>query len=196
MSDTEAACPSCRTPLLRAKAPNGLRFQCATCHGVIMALAVFRRVLTEGVGSHVWVASASQATNGHPCGFCTRGMRPTGVPVDGTPAGIGAKVEVCRPCEAVWVPGDQSALLPTLPAAAGAPLEQPTPPTRCPECGAPFETAADGCCPYCHRRVEQEPQVIFVHDSPNAAGASWHGGGRRNVMSAAAGMAIDFLLGG
>jgi hypothetical protein len=168
---TEPNCPSCGTPLERANSGTGTRFQCRTCQGVIIALAVLRHVLTEGVGSQVWVASATRPTDGRPCGFCARSMRPTSVPQCGDHP---AKVEVCRVCDTIWVPADQAALLPMLAGSAGAPLAPPLPtppPTRCPECGAPFAMAADGCCPYCHRRIEvplaPEVLVFFSHTDPH-----------------------------
>jgi hypothetical protein len=171
-----------------------MRFQCSACHGVVIALAVFRRVLIEGVGSQVWMKSANQPANGQPCGFCTRIMRPTGVPGEGDQS---AMVEVCRVCETVWVPGDQAALLPMLATASGASLTQPAPPTRCPECGAPFEVSADGCCPYCHRLVEHQPEVVIMHDGSGPGGATWpNGSAKQTVLGAAAGIALGFLLGG
>jgi hypothetical protein len=105
MSDTETACPSCGTPLQRATAATGLRYQCSACQGVIITLAVFRRVVVEGAGSQLWVRSANELANGHPCGFCTRAMRPTPMPGD---TGKVATVEVCRGCESVWVPAIRS----------------------------------------------------------------------------------------
>lgn len=198
MSETESLCPACRTPLQRVKAAIGIRFQCPTCQGVIITLAIFRRLLIEGVGSQVWVASGGQPADGHPCGFCTRSMRPTAVPgVPGEPADGAhvSRVEVCRVCEAVWVPSDQAALLPMLPTTARAPLSQPTPPTRCPECGAPFEVGADGCCPYCHRVVEHQPEVIMVHDG-SGPGTAWPGGGvERTAVGVAASIALGVLFG-
>jgi hypothetical protein len=189
MTETESVCPACGNPLQRANAANGLRYQCAACQGVIITLAVFRRVLIEGVGSQLWVRSASQPANGHPCGFCTRAMRPTPMPGD---TDHGATVEVCRVCESVWVPGDQVALLPTLGSAAGAPPAELRA-DRCPECGAPFKVAADGCCRYCHRQVEREPDVVFVNDGPGTSGPGHESG---NLIGTAVGIALGFLFSG
>jgi hypothetical protein len=193
MSETESVCPSCHTPLQRVASKAGMRFQCPACTGVAIALAVFRHVLVAGIGSQVWMASASQPANGAPCGFCTRAMRPTAVPGEGDHS---ATVEVCRVCETIWVPGDQAALLPMVATASGGALTVPAPPTRCPECGAPFKVAADGCCPYCHRVVEQQPEVIIVHDDFGPRGPGHGGGATQTIVGAAAGIALSILLGG
>jgi hypothetical protein len=188
---TEPNCPSCGTPLQRANGATGMRFQCRSCQGVAIALAVFRHVLAEGVGSHVWVASAAQPADGRPCGFCARNMRPTDVPGTGDHP---AKVEVCRVCDIIWVPADQAALLPMQPAVRGPGLAVPlaaAPPTRCPDCGAPYQVAADGCCPYCHRRVEVVPPVVLILSD----GAGSRPGADVHSLGGAALFALGALLG-
>jgi hypothetical protein len=81
-------------------------------------------------------------------------------------------------------------------AAAGATLAQPTPPTRCPECGAPFKMGPDGCCPYCHRLVESQPEVIIIREGSDSS-AAWSGhNAAGTVIGAAASIALGFLSGG
>lgn len=192
---TEPECPSCHTALQRATGASGLRFQCPTCNGVIIGLAVFRHLLPADVGSQVWVASAAVAPESAPCGFCARPMRSTAVASDGGPQAL---VGVCRACEAIWIPSDQATLLPIQRGATGGSLAEPLPappPTRCPECGAPFAVAADGCCPFCHRRVEVPQTVVVLHDgdgnSPGDAGTMV-----MRALGGAAGYALRGLLGG
>ena len=194
----EPDCPSCHTPLQRVSAASGLRFQCPACQGVAVGVVVFRRVLPAGVGSQVWVASAGQAATGRPCGFCGQSMRPIAVPADPGPS---ATVEICRICEVVWVPADQAARLPVPPVSDGGPLAEPLPPaaapppTRCPECGAPFEVAADGCCPYCRRQVTA-PQVLVMHDvTAEGPGVGTGINLERGVLAGAALFALGALLG-
>src|SRR5579859_3155930 len=183
MSDADPQCPSCRTPLVRSAGASGLRFQCPSCHGAVVAIAVFRRVLSDGVGTRVWVGSADQPQIGLPCGFCSRVMRPTPVAESGS---VLATVEICRVCEVVWVPADQASLLPV---PTPTSLAASAPPDRCPYCGAPFEATADGSCPYCHRSVVPAQIVVLGDLGATGAGASrpqvsWEAG----AVGAAAGV--------
>jgi len=189
MSDADPQCPSCRTPLVRSAGASGLRFQCPSCHGVVIAIAVFRRVLSDGIGVRVWVASAGEPQSGLLCGFCGRVMRPTPVPDAESRL---ATVEVCRVCEAVWVPADQAALLPV---PTSTSLATSAVPDRCPYCGAPYEATPDGSCPYCHRSVVPSQVVIVAGpgDSTDwgAQDVNWGAG----AVGAAAGVVLSILLG-
>jgi hypothetical protein len=192
MSESESVCPADGTPLKRANSGGGLRFQCSACRGIVITLAVFRHVLMEGVGSKIWVKSATEPASGHPCGFCTRPMRPTPLPAETDTA---ATVEVCRVCDAVWVPGDQVDLLPMAGSTAGTPAAELRA-SRCPECGAPFEVSADGRCPYCRRQVDQQPEVVFFHDGAGMSGTGHDSRAKGHLLGAAAGIAVGVLFGG
>ena len=92
------------------------------------------------------------------------------------PAGVGSQV---------WVAAEQ----------VTSPAELPTaPPARCPECGAPFEVGADGCCPFCHREVEVPAPVLVSGGGRSTDVGGESSPGVRAVEQAAKG-ALRLLFG-
>jgi hypothetical protein len=139
-------------------ADHGVRFQCP-CGGRMLGVAPFERLLDDGVGARLYVASADGDQAG-PCPFCSRPMRSVPETADGPPG-----VAVCRLCEQVWLPADVESWM-AAHAAHAAASTTPTlmaEPTRCEGCGAPWAPDTDGRCRYCRAQLTApEPVVVTM----------------------------------
>jgi len=186
VSDPDGICPACGADLERVSTAGALRFQCGSCRGAAFGLPVMRRLLADGAAIQAWMVSKSVEPTGQPCGFCRQPQRPVSLS-SGTPPT--ASVEVCRPCEMIWVPADQLAALPAREAAAaGRATAAAVAPACCPSCGAPLQTDADGTCRYCHRQAVA-PQLVVIAGAPAPDAPS----GSQGILGAAVSL-LDQLL--
>ncbi len=143
---------------MRRVTDHGLRFECS-CGARMLGVAPFERLLADGVGRRVWVASEEGAPV-RPCPFCHHAMR------DAVAGGIA----VCRPCQQVFVPDTASGWMAASASAvaAGAAATAPTRPASCSGCGAPWQPDEGGKCRYCRAQLET-PVVTVVMSAPGPA---------------------------
>lgn len=158
-------CPQCSGPL-RPDPADPHRLECRPCGGVLVGLSPFERMLTDGVGTRMWVASHDGSPAG-PCPWCGRPMA-SPAPGAGGPAGLA----VCHLCQQVWIPAAAGPWM-TAHAAPGpvpAPGAPAAPPgavaAECSNCGAPAEPDQLGRCRYCHAQIAA-PQPVTVELVPD-----------------------------
>ncbi|HWE53925.1 MAG TPA: hypothetical protein VG435_00340 [Acidimicrobiales bacterium] len=154
----EHNCPDCGAPLASVPSASHI-LACPSCDGRVYGLAPFERMLNDGVGARIWMASAS-GPPGSACPYCSKPMhRPEAAP--GAPEGLA----VCRLCQEVWVPGPATAWMVANGATAPEPMA-PALPATCANCGAPYEPDESGHCKYCQAQIgAPAPVVVFVPDT-------------------------------
>jgi hypothetical protein len=146
-----------------------VRSECGRCRGRMVGLSPFERLLQDGVGAAVWVASAS-GEPGPPCPFCSRPMRR--VPAEAGPDGLATYSErgadglaVCRTCQEVWVPASAAGWMHEHAAPhgeeAGCRWSESVLPCECPNCGAPLQPDPLGRCRYCHAQVSAPAPIVI-----------------------------------
>jgi hypothetical protein len=142
-------------------ADHGVRYGCAGCGGRLLGLRPFEQLLTDGVGARLWMASEAGDPAGA-CPFCSQALHT--VPASaGGPGGLA----MCRVDQQVWIPADAQSWLA---AHAAAPDSTGVPPlaampTRCDECGAPWQPDDMGRCRFCHVQLTA-PAPVVVFESP------------------------------
>ncbi|MHB9026466.1 MAG: TFIIB-type zinc ribbon-containing protein [Armatimonadota bacterium] len=118
-------CPSCRGLLSEGRDHYGMLWQCPTCGGLALAMAVLRKKLTSPTLTTVWrAAQEGQGTPGRPCPLCDRRM----IEVS---SGIGEPpvlVDVCSLCSYLWFDPAEFEKLPALPEDPA--IEKLPPPVR------------------------------------------------------------------
>ena len=127
-------------------------------------LSPFEHMLDEGLGAHLWVASAGGSTAG-PCPYCSAPMHRPDAPVtDAAAAGLA----FCRICQEAWVPGASSGWMEEHRSGgpAGESAVRPAPPAECANCGAPYAPDDAGRCRYCHAQIGAPQPIVVVLDTP------------------------------
>ena len=114
-------CPECQTTLTQVRHKIGLAWKCDAGHGLVMAFAPLRRVVTHEFISGLWRQTfESRPTGSRPCPACQKPMRL----VAGTgpnPAGSGGQpvpdlnLDVCPACSMVWFDADEFSHVPKRP---------------------------------------------------------------------------------
>lgn len=153
----DRVCPDCGAPLEVAQAAGARTLVCRSCGGRLFGLSPFEKMLTDGAGSRVWVASAT-GEQGGACPYCSAPMhRPAGGEV---PAGLA----VCRTCQEVWVPAGGADWLTAHAGTGGGPDPlSPLLPAECTNCGAPYQPDEEGRCHWCHAQIAApQPVVVFM----------------------------------
>jgi hypothetical protein len=174
-----AWCPLGDGRLVRSMT-NGRHETCPGCRGFAVTIWLLEELLVEGVGGCIWRASEGATTDGHPCPDCRTAMRRVNGPK-------GARVEICRACELVWIDAEVQALLPARPElAALAALASSSglgssDPVVCPSCGAPYTWTEDGACRFCRAAVARPvlgtsgPELATDESAGHLEGRAWKG---------------------
>jgi hypothetical protein len=139
----------------------------------LIGLSPFEKLLQDGVGARVWVAS-SDGEPGARCPFCSQAMRQPEADAGG-PAGLA----VCHTCQQVWIPSSAADWINANAAhVEGAPAfaAEAMAPTECGNCGAPFQPDDLGRCRYCHAQIAAPTPIVFEVDQPAAPTAAHTGG--------------------
>src|ERR1700722_516893 len=162
MPSEELRCPGCGHPLTRV-VDHGVRYRCGGCDGQLLGLRPFEKLLAEGEGARVWVAS-KEGQPADVCPFCQQTMRV--LPGSTGPEGLA----VCRTCEQGWLPTSTQPWTRGRAAdrVAGGPAPIAELPSQCGECGAPWQPDNMGRCPYCRAQLTDSAAAVLI---PDVAGA-------------------------
>jgi hypothetical protein len=161
MPSEKSCCPGCGQALTRI-VDHGVHCRCAGCGGQLLGLRPFEKLLAEGEGARIWVASEDGQAAGN-CPFCEQSMR--ALPASAGPEGLA----VCRICEQVWIPASAEPWIREHAAggAAAGPTPAPELPSQCGECGAPWQPDDMGRCPYCRAQLTESAVAVVI---PGVAG--------------------------
>ncbi|MFM7180561.1 MAG: rhomboid family intramembrane serine protease [Verrucomicrobiales bacterium] len=90
----------------------GIHYECPTCGGRSVALAMARRQFDADVMKNLWLAVKEVAPvhsrEAIDCPYCKKKMHPLEI-ADGT---NGFQIDVCRTCQALWLDKDESESMP------------------------------------------------------------------------------------
>jgi hypothetical protein len=162
MTSDAPRCPGCGDVMTRVT-DHGVRCACSGCSGRLLGLRPFEQLLQEGVGARLWMASEAGEPAGV-CPFCGQALRAPPASAGG-PDGLA----MCRVCQQVWVPGPAQSWIAAHASAPadGGPVPLAVQPTRCEECGAPWQPDDMGRCRYCHVQLTA-PAPVVVFETPPA----------------------------
>jgi Zn-finger nucleic acid-binding protein len=170
MATDPTQCPGCGAAMVTSTT-GGVRYQCPSCGGRLIGLSPFEKLLQDGVGARVWVAS-NGGEPGARCPFCTQAMRQAAA--DGATG-----LAVCHTCQQVWVPSSATDWMNANSAHAdGAPAftEATGSPTECANCGAPYQPDELGQCRFCHSQISAPTPIVFEVDQPAVPNPAFRGG--------------------
>ena len=160
-------------------------YVCSSCGGVVIGIAVLRRVSGE-IAEHIWTAETTSAASPLHCPFCSRDMQNKPVPT-----GCAA---ICKLCEVVWL---DKVALGALPAKDSAPSGQTTVASlaaqtlHCEQCGAPIANSLDERCQYCGAAIHAPTKVILFPTELPGDHANWERRGQRGLVTEV----LDILAG-
>ena len=110
--ETQPHCPRCRSALRAKRTGVGIHYECSACGGRSVALSIARRKFDAGVLKNLWLsvkdAPPVRDREALDCPYCRSKMHPLALE-DGT---SGFQIDVCRPCQAIWLDATESERLP------------------------------------------------------------------------------------
>lgn len=116
------------------------RYQCDRCGGAVAGIAVWRRLLAEGMASQIWSSAPPDAAEARAatCAFCLSPMRALTAPA--------GQAALCRTCQVMWLDRDahEATARPQT-----EPLRRQLGLLRCDNCGAAIASPLDDRCRYC-----------------------------------------------
>jgi hypothetical protein len=123
----------------------------------MVGLRPFEDLVADGLGAQLWIASESGKPAGG-CPFCNQSLHAV-PPSAGGPEGMA----MCRLCQQVWLPSGADSWVTAHAgrSGAGGPSPLAAMPTRCEECGAPWQPDDMGRCHYCQAQLTVPTVVVF-----------------------------------
>lgn len=114
-------CPRCGIPLQGGDHELGIAWRCRACGGQSLNFSQFRRLVPERGANKIWLEAMKNPcapripTN---CPECLAGMDAVRIPFHGR----SVELNICRPCQRLWLDAQTEEAVPTLTGASRPPM--------------------------------------------------------------------------
>lgn len=99
-------CPSCGIPLRGSDHAQGIAWRCRACGGQSLNFSQFRRMVPEHGANDIWNEAAARPRPARlrtKCPECLAGMDAVFIPF----RGHWVELDICRPCQRLWLDRDE-----------------------------------------------------------------------------------------